>query len=194
MAPKTSVDQYGRKTWDVEAYAQEARLKRQKRRDESGEELPQSPIGLERDQLIESLLSAVQDFRVISSDANKYKVGFECPVCQLLFRDNMALVDHFNLPQHLRKVGKNDQSAAKSTLAQVTEMLEKLINEKHRKDTLNPSFQERVNRRIAFEHKIRERRRRQKKKKKDSKDEVHDPCQVDMKNVLGFSGFGTQNK
>lgn len=191
MAPKTSVDQYGRKTWDVEAYAEEARLKRQKRGDAANEESLESIAGLERDQLIESLLSAVQDYSIISSDANRYKVGFECPICQLLFRDNMALVDHFNLPQHLSKVEHNDKGSGKSTLAQVTEMLEKLIKEKHQKEARNPSFQERVDRRIAFEHKMRERRRR---KKRSPKNEELGPDQIDMKKVLGFSSFGDQGK
>lgn len=115
--PGISVDQYGRKTWDVDVYAKKAKQK-QKQKPQATE--PDKHLQLSsdkstsqvihRENLIESSLGAVNKYTLVNPEEGKpgkKPIGFSCPVCQRSFRDNMALIDHFNSPQHMQNVMVN---------------------------------------------------------------------------------------
>lgn len=187
MLPKTSIDQYGRKTWDVDAYAAEAKVKRQKR--DVIDELNHLSNDHDRDKMILRLLAAVSDFTLVDGDSMRYKVGFACPICVLLFRDNLALIDHFNLPQHLAKVGEDHETGLKrSTLEEVEKALRFLVQRKQKQEKECPTFQERVERRKRYEETKRQKRRAKKRAKTPSE---HDPHDEILRNVMGFSKFGS---
>lgn len=195
MELKTSVDQYGRKTWDIDAYAAEAKAKRQKT-DESNEE-PGIRRGTDRDEMILALLAAVNDISIVEGGTMRYKIGFVCPVCQRLFRDNLALVDHFNLPQHLAKVvgesggGASEGGFKRSSYEDVEKALKNLLREKNKSEAESLSFQERVMRRKTFEEGRRQKRRDKKNSKKLRKEESGPDQQ--LQSVMGFTGFGSSN-
>lgn len=91
---------------------------------------------------------------------SKERFGFVCPVCDLSFRDNLALIDHFNSPQHVSKVFQQNRSAEephtelldggirRATLKEVVTVMESLVakrlNEKSLQPEDGPSFAERV--------------------------------------------------
>ena len=114
---KTTIDQYGRKKWNIELYAQEARDKKRKRGNDDDEvefklrdDSSQAYVK-HRDELLKTSLNAVKTYNLINPDkaelsvfGSRKRFGFFCPICDLSFRDNLALIDHFNSPQHANKV------------------------------------------------------------------------------------------
>ena len=161
---KKSIDQYGRQTWNVDLYAQEAREKKKntetapsqyiidKDTDDSKTHIKQ------RNTLLEQSLNAVQKFNLINPDKTttstfgaKKRFGFVCPVCDLSFRDNLALIDHFNSPQHVSKVFQQNKSTEDSsqtelldggirraTLKEVVTMMESLVDKRLKEKSLQP--------------------------------------------------------
>ncbi|KAI5960192.1 SNU23 [Candida pseudojiufengensis] len=134
---KITVDQYGRKKWNLEVYAKEAKDKKNKSKNQTDEQQLSKKYGLDpnsndtskayikhRDDLLKTSLDAVKTYNLINPDndnlssfgANK-RFGFFCPVCDLSFRDNLSLIDHLNSPQHINKIiqlnqkeGQNDDT------------------------------------------------------------------------------------
>ncbi|KAI5949984.1 SNU23 [Candida theae] len=225
---KKSIDQYGRQTWNVDVYAQEANDKKRKsvhdttplhyivdkHTDDSKTHIKQ------RDALLEESLNAVQKFNLINPDksntstyGSKKRFGFVCPVCDLSFRDNLSLIDHFNSPQHVGKVFQQNKSSGESTqtelldggirratLKEVVTVMENLVanrlKEKSLQSTEGPSFAERVEMRKKFEEEKRRSRSEKRKlqrnrKKRKVQDEPDDNANTDMHELMGFKGFGS---
>ncbi|CAK9435644.1 uncharacterized protein LODBEIA_P03710 [Lodderomyces beijingensis] len=189
---KVSVDQYGRKKWNVEAYAQEAKDRKRKRRADDDDRVSKHTLKNDtsqayidhRAELLKASLDAVQQYSLINPDkagsamhGAKKRFGFFCPVCDLSFRDDLALIDHFNSPQHVNKVmsqnqkkpaeGEEEDAKAaqmlesgirRASLAEVVATMEKLISRSvaakvEAKEAEGVSFGERVKRRKEFEEK-----------------------------------------
>lgn len=217
MADKTSIDQYGRKTWNLELYAQEAKRK-------SDRELPQDSVlasqnlkdgkyDQHRADLIESSVLAVKKHTLISSGGDRTatfgknkRFGFFCPVCDLSFRDTLALVDHVNSPQHAKKArslvpGDSDDAKADiggvkhANAAQVAEKIEELVKKLLRAqvETKNlGSLHERILKRQKFEEKRRQKRKEKKLRK--ASDDVEfggDGDNDQLQATMGFHGFGS---
>lgn len=217
MTDKVSKDQYGRKTWDVDAYAEGAK-KGQNRSSQPSDKALNSVRSL-KDQtylqhkatLLNDSVLAVSKHTLISSDANtsstfgkNKRFGFFCPVCDLSFRDTLALVDHVNSPQH----AKNAQSLArKSGISEeedlgglkkasyeevaltIEELVKQLLRTKASSANLD-SIQDRVLKRQAMEAKklaMRQQRRKRRKAKQDSPVDAND----EIARAMGFHGFGT---
>ncbi|KAK6455825.1 U4/U6.U5 snRNP associated protein [Scheffersomyces xylosifermentans] len=119
---KISVDQYGRRFWNVDAYAKEAKSKT-KRDDSKQVNLSSSTFIKDgnssasylnhRENLLKESLNAVKTYNLInpsasstSSFGNNKRFGFFCPICNLSFRDNLSLVDHINSPQHVGRANE----------------------------------------------------------------------------------------
>lgn len=212
MTDNVQRDQYGRRTWDVEAYARETHKRRK-----VDDEIPNTSHVLSdnsstsllshRRKLIASLLKAVKTFNIIDPNSGNSlygkdkRFGFFCPVCNLSFRDNLSLIDHFNSPQHTSKASNStseggdgeyfEAGVKKATVEQVKSMIEslvmKLIRERTSEQTKIP-FAERVQKRHEFEERMREKRREKKRTvKKEHSDTEHDKELIE---TMGFSGFG----
>lgn len=204
---KTSTDQYGRKTWDVEAYTKREKIKEPTLAENY--QLKESQTHLDhRQKLLAQSIGAVKTYNIVNplnatttSYGKNKRFGFACPVCDLSFRDNLTLIDHFNSPQHTAKISKNkdDINSAKSaTLEQVVKTMEKLIakliRDKTKSDKPGLTFEQRVEKRKQFEEAKRKKRREKKSRKKmvDKIDNGDDNDEINK--MLGFSGFGSIKK
>lgn len=222
---KTSIDQYGRKTWNVDAYAKEAKNKSSKTNVTPAPNVNISNISTDkpssylthRDKLLNELLSAVNQHTIInplntSSFGKNKKFGFFCLVCDLSFRDNLALIDHINSPLHVQKsqslVSKHndeeteilDGSVRRATVDEVRVTLESLISkqaqEKNSGDN-KTDIKERIHRRQEFEKKQQAKRKEKRlkaKQNKVAKNEKNEPINNELSSMMGFGGFGSTKK
>lgn len=220
MSDKVSKDQYGRKTWDVEAYAEEAK-NGQNKKDEVSAQAVDSVKSLKSQSylqhkatLLNDSVLAVGKHTLISSDANtsstfgkNKRFGFFCPICDLSFRDTLALVDHINSPQHAtnaRKLAKQSgvstdddredigglKKATYEEVAQTIEELVKLLLRAKAASANLDTIQDRVRKRQAMEAKklaVRQEQRKKRKLRKQQPEEVND----EIAQAMGFHGFGT---
>lgn len=178
---KVSVDQYGRKQWDLEAHARQAR--EPKPRPDEPERLDPSQAYVDhRDALLTELVAAVQQHTLITSGA----IGFACPVCGYSFRDDMALIDHLNSPQHIERVqgtfdGELNAGVKRASADEVRQMLLVLARGRPQRQT----FEERAQRRAEVAEAKREKRRRRKRRAAESPG-----GDADVQAAMGFGGFG----
>ncbi|KAG7665338.1 SNU23 [[Candida] subhashii] len=173
----TTTDQYGRKKWNIEIYEQQAKSKHTTQPTTTNtspliqDESSSSEFIKHRNKLLKDSLGAVKTYNLISptsgSSSKTYgsnkRFGFFCPVCDLSFRDNLALIDHLNSPQHVQKVnqvsresrrakqgmgegeegeeeevGELDGGIRRADLGEVVKMIERLVNKSIRsKDELS---------------------------------------------------------
>lgn len=216
MSEKTSIDQYGRKKWNVEAYEKEAGRKRplDSKESKSTFKLTKNASVLEqRQSIFEHSVLAVKSHTLIGADAgstlttygkNK-RFGFFCPVCDLSFRDTLALVDHINLPQHAKKVAELggsqagegellEQGVRRASKEQVTQAIDELVKRLWRQKVENggaESLQERVRKREKFEA---EKARLRLQKKLSAKKTEEKAEQTDLGKIMGIEDFGTTKK
>lgn len=221
---KVSVDQYGRKTWDIEAYAKDARTikSNSKNKTESSSTIA-SKLSISSDKptsylhhrakLLSESISSVNKHTLInplntSSYGKDKKFGFFCPVCDLSFRDNLALIDHVNSPQHVGKCqeltrklkaergiednvddleildGGIRRASVDEVISTIELLVAQLIQNK-KAETTGLSIHERIKRRQLFEQKKLERRRfkrlNQKIKQKEKEKEKQESNQNDSK-------------
>ncbi|QBM89950.1 U4/U6.U5 tri-snRNP component SNU23 [Metschnikowia aff. pulcherrima] len=211
MSEKTSTDQYGRKQWDVEAYAAEAQhgsknQSKTRENDALKRKLKLQTFVDHRADLLGQAVDAVGKHTLVGGEkttltyGRNKRFGFSCPTCDLSFRDTLALVDHLNSPQHLHNVQKllgkdfgtgeelegGVRRASKAQVLQtIEELVKRLLREKSTQDDVL-SLQERVRRRLEFEKKKAQRRRERKKK-----NVVSEEVETEMGKLMGFEGFGS---
>ncbi|ABN66614.2 U4/U6.U5 snRNP associated protein [Scheffersomyces stipitis CBS 6054] len=228
---KISIDQYGRRHWNVEAYAEEAKDRKSKGKHRSShlsgaavinDEKSSSSYIKHRDTLLKESLGAVKTYNLISPAASATtgrRFGFFCPVCTLSFRDNLALIDHFNSPQHVAKANAISREAAaknkkegveqeeesvleggirRATLNEVIATLESLVQKHIKNRNSTPEtiqFSDRVKKRQEFEEKMLETRRRKRAKMKlKSQKAENQQEESNMAAMMGFSDFGSGKK
>lgn len=224
MSDRTSTDQYGRKQWDVEAYAEEAKKATPQTRGQPIDEALARKLKLQtflqhRAELLDQSLGAVGKHTLIGAESgatsltygkNK-RFGFTCPTCDLSFRDTLALVDHFNSPQHVKNLrqllgdsagtGEELEDGVKrASQAQVIATLEDLVKKLLRAKAAAGSttglalgLQERVQRRLEFEQRKTKRKQERRKKKRIhglGVDADTDP-ETEIGKLMGFEGFGS---
>lgn len=209
MEDKVSVDQYGRKTWDVKQYAQQAKKNIHHKKPEQSP--PEYDINEEkssshmahRQKLLDGLINAVKKHTLINPhETRKHKrFGFVCPVCENTYRDNMALIDHFNSPQHLQKVTKSalanksgdaheeeeemlEGGIRHATVSEVETTLKLLLEQHMNKADTKQTLQQRIEARKQLETKIR--LKKQKKRQKKSTEPQGDE---EIQKAMGFSSF-----
>lgn len=226
---KTSKDQYGRKSWNVEAYEEEARKGSNKRKAETVldkhhqiNDASASSYISHRTQLIQDAIGKVKVHSIIDPTdllaGGHVRFGFTCPVCTFSFKDNLALIDHINSPQHLAKVkqlsknkkqvqgDKDDDSddeeteeldggIRRATLADVINTMESMVEQKIRNRTAEElvSMQGRIDRRKQFERQWQEKRRRRRESKKKKKNvDVESGSEDEVAVAMGFLAFGSR--
>lgn len=198
----SSTDQYGRKTWDVDEYAAKAGKKEEQKPNVA---LKNSSVLQQRAHLIDLAVLAVGTHTLVSSSTtathgrNK-RFGFFCPLCDLSFRDTLALVDHFNSLQHARNVlkaaggtagGELENGVRRASAKEVSDMLEQLVRALVKARAASSgaaSLHERVAKRQQFEQ-ARAKRRQAKRERK-----VEAEPETDIGLAMGFEGFGTTKR
>ncbi|CAK7905637.1 23 kDa U4/U6.U5 small nuclear ribonucleoprotein component [[Candida] anglica] len=223
---KVSVDQYGRKVWDVDAYAKQANKKVPIKKKLGPLLDSQQSYLSHRDNLLEQSVNAVQQHTLLGSSGTvasiagadvstggtsggrKKLFGFNCPVCELSFRDTMALVDHFNSPQHISRVkGRSEEQdpdigVQSATLEEVKAMMETLAERIVRASdggSNMDTFAERAKKRQEFELKLENKRREKRiqyKQRKRAKQKILEVGSGgdDIEAMLGISGFGSTKR
>lgn len=219
MSEKVSKDQYGRKTWNVDAYAEDAKRRKVDKHSTSDkaiaavESLKGQTYLQHRSDLLQESVLAVKKHTLISSELNtsstygkNKRFGFFCPVCDLSFRDTLALVDHINSPQHTKNVqalahksgtagdqeeiGGVKRASAEEVALVIEDLVKKLLQAKAA-ETGADSLQTRIRKRQEFEAKRladrKLRRKRDKQKKAAHPVETNDEVAA----AMGFHGFGT---
>lgn len=202
---KTSTDQYGRKLWNVEAYEAEAKKGRKAEVSEDAKAAAKR-LGSDRLQhradLFLETVSLVKKRTLLADLSTGYRrFGFVCPICDLSFRDTLALVDHINLPQHAKKA--QDLARAEGTEVEefsggfrhaspeeVAQTIEALVTQKLRESAASKgreSMQERVKKRAAFMEKRATKKREKRKRRKVTEAEEDS----EMARTMGFGGFGS---
>lgn len=217
MSDKHSTDQYGRKTWNAEAYAEEGR--RGKKESGPSQKALHSVKSLNdhsylqhRTDLLKESVLAVSKHTLVNSESNatttygkNKRFGFFCPVCDLSFRDTLALVDHVNSPQHAKKAQSlaeksgtthgGDIAGVKSASAEeVASTIEELVKQLLRAKASNKevvSLQERIKMRQEFEARKLAARREKRKRQKLAKKVVMEVEHSEIADVMGFGGFGS---
>lgn len=222
MSEKTSTDQYGRRTWNTEAYEEEARRSKRAKKEVSQESvdavtsIEDKTLISQRSELLNASILNIKNRTLIGSEnagggmkGRNKRFGFACPICDLSFRDTLALVDHFNSPQHLANIRKISSASGsgeafqdgvqRASLEQVTQTLEELVkellNKKAGADGKGLSLQERVAKRLEFEQKKAERKqeKKQKKLRKAVQGAKDDECS-EVAALMGFGGFSSTKK
>lgn len=228
MMSKTSTDQYGRKSWNVEAFEEEARKGSKKRKvdivldkDHRINNEHASTYISHRTRIIDEAIGKVKVHSIIDPTdlltGGHVRFGFTCPVCSFSFKDNLALIDHINSPQHLAKVkhlsrknkshdndDDDDEDTTeeleggirRATLAHVINTMEAMVEKQIKDRTPDElvSIQERIERRKRFELEWKEkrRRRRAKNKKLKNKKQLSEDSESDneIARTMGFLAFG----
>lgn len=208
---KVSVDQYGRKTWDVKAYAKNANKPKSKPEPKEHEEITNRSTShmAHRQKLLDSLINAIKRHTLINPQSSQKngRFGFVCPVCDYTYRDNMALIDHFNSPQHIQRVTGKALSGAQddeeeeeegdvleggirhASVEEVDTTLQLLLNQ-HNEES-QKTIQQRIEARKQFEQRLQQRKqkKRQKKQKPSDLNDSNDNENDEMAQMMGFSSF-----
>ncbi|CAH2350744.1 23 kDa U4/U6.U5 small nuclear ribonucleoprotein component [[Candida] railenensis] len=213
---KITTDQYGRKQWNLEEYAKDAKKKKKAPVKDTSKDYSVSDSTSyvsHRDNLLKESVESVKQHTLLnpaaisgSDGSTRNKVfGFFCPVCELSFRDNMALIDHLNSPQHIEKVkgsfdGELNAGVRRATFEEVKEMLDYLVAQENKSLEVQESFRERVRKREEFdkerikrrgERRLTKRRRRNMEKEMRNADVEDDG---DFQKMMGFNGFGSTKR
>ncbi|RLV96091.1 hypothetical protein JA1_000537 [Spathaspora sp. JA1] len=224
---KQTTDQYGRRKWNVEIYEQEAKSKKKQTpptqlSDQTliHNESSSSDYLKHRNKLLQDSINAVKQFNLINPDVDSSKsygankrFGFFCPICDLSFRDNLALIDHLNSPQHvhkaneasrkLRKEGKEEEEGElleggirKADISEVISTIEQLVTKSLRDKSESSSggltFVERVEKRRKFEQDKLEQRQQKRQRKKQKLQQAKQDESNPVASIMGFSDFGSK--
>ncbi|CUM66232.1 uncharacterized protein PRCAT00003892001 [Priceomyces carsonii] len=221
---KTSVDQYGRKKWNVSLYEEEAKSKTKNKRQKTPVDIlsaidsnESSSYIAHRNKLLNELMASVKVENLINPlnlgvyGKNK-RFGFFCPICDLSFRDNLALIDHFNSPEHISRarvikgpLGGDAESeeiesgVRRATIEEVVATIQLLVKQQLREQgntNEKSGFTERVEKRRKFEEKRAAKRREKRKRIKysqASREEVPNAAS-EMESMIGIQGFGSTKR
>lgn len=211
---KVAIDQYGRRTWDTEQYKKDSGKKQKPDEVKSSKyTITNAPTSLlqHRNKLLNDSINAVNKHTLINplniaSYGKNKKFGFFCPVCDLSFRDNLALIDHVNSPQHisksrdLTKGTENDTEMLdggirRATMEEVVATMELLVAELMKKKLAGSTLSKRIEQRAQFELKRQQARALKKQKQRIKRQKVEeDDTQDEFSAMMGFSGFKSTKK
>ncbi|KAJ5624843.1 hypothetical protein N7510_001152 [Penicillium lagena] len=177
-----------RKTWDKEEYAQKAADEEARRKAEGKARYEAKLLGKKyhapvdysaldatsaRSQRLD-VYSQVGKTTIVAAGSAVGKkgrgAGFYCKDCDLTFKDNLQLVEHYNSKQHLIATGQSGE-VARASVAEVRERLRMLAHRKRvREDEERRAWQldlgERLREREELESKEREEKRRKRNEKR----------------------------
>ncbi|KAL5601042.1 hypothetical protein BROUX41_005871 [Berkeleyomyces rouxiae] len=115
-----------RKNWDLDEYAEKAKVREAAEREEAkaryeaklaGKKYYKAPTGnetlTEARRTVLDVSAMVGKTMLVPAGAGVGKkgrgAGFYCEACDLTFKDNKSLVDHMNTPQHLMNTGQTSE-------------------------------------------------------------------------------------
>ncbi|KAJ5819530.1 hypothetical protein N7474_005121 [Penicillium riverlandense] len=177
-----------RKTWDKEEYAQKAADEEARRKAEGKARYEAKLLGKKyhapvdysaldatsaRSQRLD-VYSQVGKTTIVAAGSAVGKrgrgAGFYCKDCDLTFKDNLQLVEHYNSKQHLIATGQSGE-VARASVAEVRERLRMLAHRKRvREEEERRAWQldlgERLREREEQESKEREEKRRKRNEKR----------------------------
>lgn len=191
MSEKNS---FGRRTWDREEYAKQAKIRRERQQNKSIE-------------VVEGHKSVSRDALNFDNDLNKRQVitsnvvstrgksfGFYCEVCDLTFKDNLKYVDHLNSKPHLIRSGELNKEInvtldeVKSRYEVLVQKVDEMMNQSEKYD-----IKKRIAKRQAFEDELKQKKLAKKKASKN-KDETASEEGDEMSRLMGFGNFGSTKK
>lgn len=203
---KVSVDQYGRKQWNEQAYAAEAKRRKKNPQDKPSNEHLINPEKSSsylnhRQDVYTQVTNSVKKFTIVNPLGNYGKqktFGFLCPICDLSYRDNLGLIDHLNSPQHLKRVkdtAKSDTNdtqpeidgVKRATVDDVRATIEQLVQKDLAAEQPGLSISERIERRKQFEQQQLEKRRQKRRQRKKT---VQLDDDTEVLKLMGFKNFG----
>lgn len=212
---KVSVDQYGRRTWDAEQYKKESGKKQQPDEIKSSKlTITDKPTSFlhHRDKLLNESINSINKHTLINplniaTHGKNKRFGFFCPVCDLSFRDNLALIDHVNSPQHvsksraLTKGVENDTEMLdggirRATMEEVVATMESLVAALMKKKLTGTTLNQRIEKRTEFELKRQQARELKKQKQRVKRQKVEEAKEEgdEFAAMMGFSGFKSTKK
>lgn len=191
MSEKNS---FGRRTWDREEYAKQAKIRWERQQNKSIE-------------VVEGHKSVSRDALNFDNDLNKRQVitsnvistrgksfGFYCEVCDLTFKDNLKYVDHLNSKPHLIRSGELNKEInvtldeVKSRYEVLVQKVDEMMNQSEKYD-----IKKRIAKRQAFEDELKQKKLAKKKASKN-KDETASEEGDEMSRLMGFGNFGSTKK
>lgn len=174
-----------RRTWDKEEYAERAKAEEAKQKEESKARYEAKLAGKKyirrastppdarqteaRKQRLD-VGSQVGKISLVPASASVGKrgrgAGFYCEVCDLTFKDNLQLVEHYNSRQHLVNSGETGDVKV-ATVAEVRERLRwlKRKRDEERREE-NMDLETKIKVRVDIEEKEREEKRRLRNEKR----------------------------
>ncbi|GMM33384.1 U4/U6-U5 snRNP complex subunit [Saccharomycopsis crataegensis] len=206
----SSVNSYGRRTWNRDAYAKLAQQKKSRpvRPDEtSKKDITQRKVNIDFDANINKV-QLVDQSASVSIHKGKSS-GFYCEICNLTFKDNLSFLNHINSPKHLENSEFKTRNLNKNiTLEDIRKKLKsvhdaKLRQKENENDLEVFNLKRRIENRKIFEDHEAERKRQKKKEKKTRKYETKineeksnsvSATNNEMMEAMGFSSFGTSKK
>lgn len=212
---KVSVDQYGRRTWDAEQYKKEAGKKQQPDEIKSSKlTITDKPTSFlhHRDKLLNESINSINKHTLINplniaTHGKNKRFGFFCPVCDMSFRDNLALIDHVNSPQHVSKSraltkGVEDDTEMldggirRATMEEVVATMESLVAALMKKKLTGTTLNQRIEKRAEFELKRQQARELKKRKQRLKRQKVEEAKEEgdEFAAIMGFSGFKSTKK
>jgi U4/U6.U5 tri-snRNP component SNU23 len=182
-----------RRTWDRVEYAQRAKENEAKQKKEAKERYEaklagkkyvrraSTPPDARRDTQARSQRLNVGDMvgktMLVPAGAAVGKrgkgAGFYCEVCDLTFKDNLQLVEHYNSKQHLVNSGESGE-VKRATLDEVRERLRWLIRKKREEEQEagKIDLQQRLEKAQSREEEQRDRKRRKRNEQRRRKAEA----------------------
>ncbi|KKA28768.1 hypothetical protein TD95_002841 [Thielaviopsis punctulata] len=188
-----------RKNWDLDEYAEKAKVREAAEREEAkaryeaklaGKKYHKQPTGTETyaqaKRTVLDVSSMVGKTMLVPAGAGVGKkgrgAGFYCEACDLTFKDNKSLVDHMNTMQHLLNTGHT----AEVKRATAEEVRERILMWVAKKEDLKKEQALSLDSRLALreeerakEAEARRKKRRDEAERKRAKKEAEEMAKVD---------------
>lgn len=208
----TSINEYGRKTWNKQTFAERAEANPFNKTAQRVSGL--ASVTSYSSQDFAKQINKVQlvDASLLTSVHRGKSSGFYCSVCNLTFKDNLSYLNHTNTSYHLQKMRTvlptTDNVSDKSktiSVAQIRQKLKQMYDSKLKdlqaKDDLQYyNLKKRIQKRVEFEEKQKILKLQRKKQRSDAKQKAKilikaSTDQDPLLQLMGFSGFSkSKNK
>ncbi|OAA81366.1 Zinc finger, double-stranded RNA binding protein [Akanthomyces lecanii RCEF 1005] len=175
-----------RKTWDLDEYAEKAKVREAKEKEEGKARYEAKMAGKKYykpktgDETYTSARRNVMDFtgqvgktQLVGAGAGVGKrgrgAGFYCEACDLTFKDNLQYIEHLNTTQHLLNAGQTTE-VRRATVEEVRDRITFYVQKREEleKDKVT-SLQERLQMREEENEKEAEERRKKRRDEADKK-------------------------
>jgi U4/U6.U5 tri-snRNP component SNU23 len=188
-----TVDNIGRKKWDLNEFKEQAKLKEQEEANRSADKNGQGKQLVVRNALqarnytIDLYEKVGKHTVVTGNSALKKRGGFYCDVCDCLLKDSITYMDHINGKNHQKAMGMS-MHVERSTVSQVKQRLQDIKQKQEEKKDVE-SIEERMAR---YEQEQRDKKKRKKLHQGNSEDQdIKRTRSIDADNADALSSSGT---